>query len=197
MFDEIIESLAFMLEVRDPYTAGHQHRVAELSYAIAEEMGLPDDDTEGIRMAAFIHDIGKIAVPSDVLNKPGKLTDIEFSLLKSHSEVGYQVLQHLTTPYPVAETVLQHHERLNGSGYPTGQKGNQISLSARIIGVADVVEAINSHRPYRPSLGIDKALEEIADNRDILYDADVVDVCLRLFTLKGFKFNEIWQGVHA
>jgi putative nucleotidyltransferase with HDIG domain len=197
MFDEIIESLAFMLEVRDPYTAGHQHRVAELSYAIAEEMGLPDDDTEGIRMAAFIHDIGKIAVPSDVLNKPGKLTDIEFSLLKSHSEVGYQVLQHLTTPYPVAETVLQHHERLNGSGYPNGLKGNQISLSARIIGVADVVEAINSHRPYRPSLGIDKALEEIADNRDILYDADVVDVCLRLFTLKGFKFNEIWQGVHA
>jgi putative nucleotidyltransferase with HDIG domain len=197
MFDEIIESLAFMLEVRDPYTAGHQHRVAELSYAIAEEMGLPDDDTEGIRMAAFIHDIGKIAVPSDVLNKPGKLTDIEFSLLKSHSEVGYQVLQHLTTPYPVAETVLQHHERLNGSGYPNGLKGNQISLSARIIGVADVVEAINSHRPYRPSLGIDKALEEIADNRDILYDADVVDICLRLFTLKGFKFNEIWQGVHA
>jgi HD-GYP domain-containing protein (c-di-GMP phosphodiesterase class II) len=106
-------------------------------------------------------------------------------------------LQHLTTPYPVAETVLQHHERLNGSGYPNGLKGNQISLSARIIGVADVVEAINSHRPYRPSLGIDKALEEIADNRDILYDADVVDVCLRLFTLKGFKFNEIWQGVHA
>jgi putative nucleotidyltransferase with HDIG domain len=197
MFDEIIESLAFMLEVRDPYTAGHQHRVAELSYAIAEEMGLPEDDKEGIRVAAFIHDIGKIAVPSDVLNKPGKLTDIEFSLLKSHSEVGYQVLQHLTTPYPVAETVLQHHERLNGSGYPNGLKGNQISLSARIIGVADVVEAINSHRPYRPSLGIDKALEEIADNRDILYDADVVDVCLRLFTLKGFKFNEIWQGVHA
>lgn len=197
MIEETIESLAFMLEIRDPYTAGHQHRVAELSYAIASEMGLSYKDREGVRQAAFIHDIGKIAVPSDVLNKPGKLTEIEFSLLQSHSEIGYQVLQHLTITWPVAETVRQHHERLDGSGYPDGLKGDEINISARILGVADVVEAINSHRPYRPSLGIDRALEEIADNAGILYDPEVVDICLRLFTIKDFKFNEMWQGIQV
>jgi HD-GYP domain-containing protein (c-di-GMP phosphodiesterase class II) len=194
MIEESIESLAYMMEIRDPYTAGHQHRVADLSYAIAFDLDLTEEDRDGVRLAAFIHDIGKIAVPSDVLNKPGKLTDIEYSMLQAHCETGYQVLKHLTISWPVAETVLQHHERLNGSGYPNGLKEDEIIMSSRILGVADVVEAIGSHRPYRPSLGIDKALEEIADKIDVLYDADVVNVCLRLFTIKDFKFSETWQG---
>jgi putative nucleotidyltransferase with HDIG domain len=194
MIEETIESLAFMLEIKDPYTASHQHRVADLCHAIAIEMGLPEEDTEGIRMAAYIHDIGKIAVPSDVLNKPGKLTDIEFSLLQSHSDIGYKVLKNIKICWPVAETVLQHHERLDGSGYPNGLKNGEITMNSRILSVADVVEAINSHRPYRPSLGIDKALEEISDKANVLYDSDVVDSCLRLFTVKDFKFSEAWQG---
>jgi putative nucleotidyltransferase with HDIG domain len=194
MIEETIESLAFMLEIKDPYTASHQHRVADLCHAIAVELGLSEEDTEGIRMAAYVHDIGKIAVPSDVLNKPGKLTDIEFSLLKSHSDIGYKVLKNIKISWPIAETVLQHHERLDGSGYPNHLTNGEITVNARILGVADVVEAINSHRPYRPSLGIDKALEEISDKSNVLYDPDVVDSCLRLFTVKNFKFSEVWQG---
>jgi putative nucleotidyltransferase with HDIG domain len=194
MIEETIESLAFMLEIKDPYTASHQHRVADLCHAIAVEMGLSEEDIEGIRLAAFVHDIGKIAVPSDLLNKPGKLTDVEYHLMQSHSDIGYKVLKNLTTDWPVAETVLQHHERLNGSGYPNALRNDEITMNSRILGVADVVEAINSHRPYRPSLGIDKALEEITDKAKVLYDPEVVDTCLRLFTFKDFKFSEVWQG---
>ena len=178
-----------MVEKKDPYTAGHQQRVTDLAGTIAQEMGLPEDQRDAICMAAIIHDIGKISVPSEILNKPGPLTEIEFSLLKTHSRTGYEILKEIEWPYPVAEIVLQHHERMDSSGYPQGLSGGEILLEARVLGVADVVEAMASYRPYRPALGIDKALEEIRQNRGILYDSQVVDACLRLFVTKGFKWD--------
>lgn len=187
--DATIETMSKIVEAKDPYTAGHQQRVSQLATAIAKELNLSQDKIEGIRIASLIHDIGKIGLPTEILSKPTKLSDIEFSLIKEHPQIGYNILKSIDFSYPVAEIILQHHERLNGSGYSNHLKGDQIFLESRIIGVADVVEAMSSHRPYRPSLGIDKALEEISQNKGILYDPKVVDVCLKLFKEKGFKFE--------
>jgi PAS domain S-box-containing protein len=181
-----VQSISLTVEMKDPYTAGHQQRVSDLTRAIATEMGLSADRRDFIRTASSIHDIGKISVPSEILSKPTKLTDLEFSLIKTHSQSGHDILKDIDFPWPVADVVLQHHERMNGSGYPQGLKGDDILLEARIMAVADVVEAIASHRPYRPSLGIDFALEEISRNKGILYDADVVDACLKLFQEKSY-----------
>jgi PAS domain S-box-containing protein len=184
-----IQSMGLTIEMRDPYTAGHQRRVSKLSCAIALDMGLPPDQIEGIRMAGDIHDLGKIYVPAEILSKPGQLTEIEFSIIKTHSQVGYDILKSIEFPWPLATIIHQHHERLDGSGYPNRLKGPDILLEARIISVADVVEAMSSHRPYRPAHGIEKALEEIIRNRGRLYDPAVVDSCLRMFREKGFSFD--------
>jgi len=183
-----IQTLTITSEARDPYTAGHQRRVSDLAISIAQEMGLPENTVAGIRMAGLIHDIGKLAVPAEILSKPSKINDLEFQLVKTHPEVGYDILKKIDFPWPVADIVLQHHERMNGSGYPRKLKGPDIIIEARIINVADVVEAMASHRPYRPSLGIEKSLEQISKNRGILYDDEVVEACLRLFREKRFKF---------
>jgi len=185
----IIYTVAKVVETRDPYTAGHQKRVANLACAIAEEMGLPKEQIRGIYMTGTIHDIGKIYVPAEILSKPGKLTKTEFEMIKTHPEYGYNMLKDIEFPWPVALTILQHHERLDGSGYPQGLSGEDIILEACILAVADVVEAMSSHRPYRPALGIDKALEEVSQNKGKLYDSRVVDACLKLFKEKGFKFG--------
>jgi PAS domain S-box-containing protein len=185
-----IELTALMVEAKDPYTAGHQRRVSILSCAIAKEMDLSEEQIEGTKIAGLIHDLGKISIPSEILSKPGRITDIEFSLIKNHPQIGYNILKTTKFPWPIKQIVLQHHERMDGSGYPSGLSGEKILIEARILGVADVVEAISSHRPYRPALGIGKALEEISKNRGILYDPKVVDACFNLFTKKGFKFEE-------
>jgi PAS domain S-box-containing protein/putative nucleotidyltransferase with HDIG domain len=185
-----VYALAATVETRDPYTSGHQRRVTQLTCAIAEEMGLSRDQIEGIRVAGLIHDIGKISIPAEILSKPRQLTDTEFSLLKAHPKVAYDILKRIEFPWPVADIVVQHHERLDGSGYPNGVKGDEILLEARILAVADVVEAMASHRPYRPARGIDKALEEIEKNTGKLYDPKIVDVCLKLFHEEGFEFEE-------
>ena len=184
-----IQALVAMVEMRDPYTSGHQRRVANLAPAIAAEMGLSSELIEGIRMAGAIHDIGKIAVPAEILSKPGKITETEFEMIKAHSQIGYNILKEIEFPWPIAKIVLQHQERIDGSGYPAGLSDGKIILEARILAVADVVEAMSSHRPYRPALGIDTALEGIFKNRDILYDSDVVDACVKLFRERGFKFE--------
>jgi len=187
--DETIETMSKIIEAKDPYTAGHQLRVSQLAVAIAAELNLSQDQLEGIRVSSLIHDIGKISLPTETLSKPTKLTDLEFSLIKGHSQMGYDILKSIDFNYPVANIVLQHHERLNGSGYPQGLEGDNILLEAKIIGVADVVEAMSSHRPYRPALGMDQALKEISQNRNILYDAEVTDACLKLFKGEEFKFE--------
>ena len=187
--DAAIDTMSKIVEAKDPYTSGHQHRVCQLAIRIAQEMKLSKDKVEGIRIASLIHDIGKIGLPTEILSKPTRLSDIEFNLIKEHSQIGYSILKTIDFSYPVANIVFQHHERLNGSGYPQGLKGKDILREAKIIGVADVVEAMSSFRPYRPALGIDKALEEISQNRGILYDPEVVDICLKLFKEKGFKFE--------
>jgi PAS domain S-box-containing protein/putative nucleotidyltransferase with HDIG domain len=187
--DGTITTLALAAEVRDPYTAGHQHRVASLSIAIANEMGLSETQKEGIRVASSLHDIGKIYVPAEILSKPGKLKINEFNLVRDHAEVGYELLKSIDFPWPVANIVLQHHERYNGSGYPRGLSGDDIMIEAHIIAVSDVVESMASHRPYRPAFSIEKALLEILQNKGTLYHPQVVDTCLKLFNEKGFKFN--------
>ena len=185
-----VNTLVSAIEMRDPYTAGHQRRVTQLACAIANEMGLPEKQVEGLRMAGLIHDLGKISVPAEILSKPGRLDELEYALIKNHPQVGHDVLNGTTEfPWPLAQIVLQHHERLDGSGYPSGLSGEEIVLEARILAVADVVEAMASHRPYRPARGIDRALEEISQNRGILYDPVVVDVCLKLFAEERFKFE--------
>jgi PAS domain S-box-containing protein len=184
-----IQAMSLMVETRDPYTAGHQRRVSKLARVIAQEMALSLDTVDAIRMAGIIHDIGKISIPAEILSKPGKLSDMEFSLIKVHPQSGYDILRDVGLPYPVAEMVFQHHERLDGSGYPQGLKNGQILLESQIIAVADVVEAMASHRPYRPALGIGVALEEIEKNKSIFYDAGVVDVCVKLFREKMFTFG--------
>jgi PAS domain S-box-containing protein len=184
-----IQVMVSAVEIRDPYTAGHQVRVADLARAIATEMGLPQEKIDGILMAGSIHDIGKLSVPAEILSKPTKLTDLEFSLIKEHSRIGYEMLKDVESPWPLAEIVYQHHERMNGSGYPINLKGDEILIEARIMAVADVVEAMASHRPYRPALGIEPALEEIEKNKGILYDDAVADACLRLFREKGFQLK--------
>ena len=184
-----INTMSKIVEVKDPYTAGHQQRVSQLTTAIAKVLNLSPDKVEGIRIASLIHDIGKISVPTEILSKSIRLSDVEFSLIKEHSRIGFDILKAIDFSYPVANIVLQHHEKINGSGYPRGLKGDEILLEAKIICVADVVEAMSSHRPYRPALGIDVALEEISKNKGILYDLEVVDICLKLFKEKGFKFE--------
>jgi PAS domain S-box-containing protein len=183
-----VNTLVSAIELRDPYTAGHQRRVTQLACAIANEMGLPEEQIEGLRMAGLIHDMGKITIPAEILSKPGRLSDLEWGMIQAHPQVGYDVLKTVDFPWPVAEIVLQHHERIDGSGYPQGLSGEEIMLEARILAVADVVEAMASHRPYRPPRGLDKALEEISQDRG-LYDPEVVDICLQLFTEKGFTFE--------
>ncbi len=184
-----INAMALTVEMRDLYTAGHQQRVADLASAIAKKMHLSENRIYGINLAGLIHDIGKISIPAEILTKPGRLNSIEFDLMKTHPKVGYDILKGIEFPWPIARTVLQHHERINGSGYPFGLKGNKILLEARILGVADVVEAMASHRPYRPALGIDKALEEISKNNGVLYDPAIVEACLNLFREKSFHFD--------
>ena len=181
-----VQAISMAVEIKDPYTSGHQKRTADLARSIAGEMGLSPERADFVRMAATIHDIGKIAIPAEILSKPTTLTEIEYSLIKTHAQQGYDILKDIEFPWPVAEVILQHHERLDGSGYPQGLRGEAIILEARILAVADVVEAIATHRPYRPARGIEHALEEIRKNRGILYDAEVVDACLRLFLEKNY-----------
>ncbi|NPU83793.1 MAG: PAS domain S-box protein [Syntrophaceae bacterium] len=181
-----IKAISDIVESRDPYTAGHQRHVRELSAAIAEEMGLSDERIQGLQMAALIHDIGKMQIPAEILSKPGRLSAIEMSLIQTHPDVGFRVLRNIEFHHPVAQIVHQHHERFDGSGYPGMLSGNEILLEARILAVADVVEAMMNHRPYRPALGIEKALDEIVANRGTYYDPEVADACLRLFREKSF-----------
>ena len=185
----IIQVLSATTEKRDPYTAGHQRRVADLARAISQKMGLAADRVEGLRVAGTIHDIGKVSIPAEILSKPSRLTKIEYNLIQSHPQVAYDILQDIDFSWPIAKMILQHHERMNGSGYPNQVMGEEILLEARILAVSDVVEAMASHRPYRPALGIEVALEEIEKNKGVLYDPDVVSACLTLFREKGFAFK--------
>jgi putative nucleotidyltransferase with HDIG domain len=182
-----LEVQARAVEVKDPYTSGHQRRVADLARTIAMEMGHPEEVIDGIRMGAIVHDIGKLLMPAEFLNKPAKLSEMEFNQIKKHAQAGYDILKDIDFPWPIARMVWQHHERADGSGYPLGLKGEEILPEARILAVADVVETMTSHRSYRPAPGLEKALEEIQANRGILYDAAVVDACIRIFTEKDFR----------
>ena len=179
-----IHAMAMTVEMRDPYTAGHQRQVANLASAIAEKMGIPREQIDSIHLAGTIHDIGKMQVPTEILNKSGKLTKLEFDMIKTHPQAGYDILKTIEFQWPIAEFVLQHHERMDGSGYPSGLSGNEILIEARILSVADVVDAMVPHRPYRPALGIERAREEITNNRGILYDSDVVNACLSVIADK-------------
>ena len=185
-----IQAVGMTTEQRDPYTAGHQRRVTQLACAIAREMGLSEEQVESIRIAGLMHDIGKMSIPAEILSKPSKLSDMEFRLIQDHPQVAYDILKTIEFPWPIAQIVLQHHERMDGSGYPQGLKGEEIVQEARILAVADVVEAMASHRPYRPAHGIEKALEEISRNQGTLYDSDVANACLRLFAEERFEFQE-------
>lgn len=187
----IIQVISATVETRDPYTAGHQQRVADLARAIAQEMGLPEQQVDGLRVAGTIHDLGKVSIPAEILSKPTRLMDIEYRLIQAHSQTGHDILKGIDFPWPIAEMVLQHHERMDGSGYPRGLKGEEILLEARIIAVADVIEAIASHRPYRAALGIKTALEEIEKNAGVLYDREAVKICLRLFREKLFDLEGV------
>jgi len=189
MLDGMVLSLVTTLEHRDPYTAGHGRRVMELSCAIAESMGFDSDRLEGLKIAGLLHDIGKIAIPLEILSKPGRLSEIEFNLIKLHPQTGYDILASIEFPWPVAQFVLQHHRKIDGTGYPVLLADEEIPLEARILGVADVVEAMASHRPYRPALGLDRALEEIERNRETAYDPEVVDTCTSLFRSGTFSFH--------
>ncbi len=186
---ESIQAIATTLELRDPYTAGHQRRVALLASAIGREMGLPESTIEGMHLAASIHDVGKIQVPSEILNKPGKISPIELELIKTHPQAGHDIVKDVRFPWPIARIILEHHERLDGSGYPNHLKGDEILLESRIVTVADVVEAMTSHRPYRPGLGLEAALEQIETNRGSWYDPQAVDACIRLFREKRYSFD--------
>ena len=188
-FGATIQVLVSAVEARDPYMAGHQIRTADLARAIATEMGLPHEKIDGIRMVGFIHDIGKLSVPVEILSKPTKPTNLELDLIKAHSKKGYEMLKDVESPWPLAQIVYQHHERMNGSGYPRNLKGDEILMEARILAVADRVESMTSHRPYCPALGIDLALEEIEKNQGTLYDNTVADACLRLFREKGYRIK--------
>lgn len=184
------KAMSLTLEIRDPYMAGHQHRVSSLAVAIAQEMNLPWEKIEGLRLAGIIHDIGKIAVPTEIMTKLGRLTKTEFNLIKDHPRVGYEIVKDIAFPWPVAHIILQHHERMDGSGYPEGLVGDAILPEARILAVADIVEAICSLRPYRPALGLEKGLEEARKGRGILYDTRVVDACIKLFRDGRFSFKK-------
>jgi PAS domain S-box-containing protein/putative nucleotidyltransferase with HDIG domain len=187
VLEETIKTLATIVEIRDPYTAGHQQKVAQIAISIAKEMGLEEDIVNAINTAAIIHDIGKISIANSILSKPGKISNLEYEMIKTHSENGYEMLKNIDFSWPIANIVLQHHERINGSGYPNGLKGDDILLEAKIIAVADTIEAIASHRPYRPSLGVDQALKEIEKNKGILYDSGIVDACIKIFKQDKFE----------
>jgi putative nucleotidyltransferase with HDIG domain len=187
ILDGTVSALAIAAEKRDPYTSGHQQQVSMIAVAIAGEMGLTRERIYGIRVAAILHDLGKISVPAEILTKPGKLTDIEMLLMRGHCQAGYDILKNIPFEEPVAQFVLQHHERVDGSGYPHGLIGQEIMLEARILGVADVLEAMSAHRPYRPALGWVKALEEIRNHSGVLYDPDVVEAVFKIFDLEQVK----------
>jgi len=191
--DGVIQAMAQTVEIRDRHTAGHQRRVTELAHAIASELGLSGERARAVRIAGLLHDLGKITIPTEILSKPGRLTDMEFAIIRTHPRAAYEILKSIDFPWPVADIVVQHHERMDGSGYPSGLKGDQSTLEARILAVADVVEAMASHRPYRPALGVDRALKEIIGNRGRLYDSQVVDACLAVFSTGIFQFAD--QGV--
>lgn len=186
--ESTVHAMAMAVESRDPYTAGHQRRVADLAYAIAVSMGIEPNRINGLRMASMIHDLGKISIPTEILTKPTNLTNIEFEIVKTHAQAGYEILKDIDFPWPIARIVLEHHEKIDGSGYPQHLKGDVLLTESKILTVADVVEAMASHRPYRPSLGILDALAEITQNRGILYDTDAVNACLSLFEEKRFSF---------
>lgn len=185
-----IDALASIVEIKDPYTSGHQKKVAALSVAIAEALGLDKDKIEAVGTVAIIHDIGKISIPPSILARPGKISSLEYDMIKTHSQLGYEMIKRIEFPWPIADIILQHHERLDGSGYPNGLKDKDILLEAKIIAVADVVEAMSSHRPYRPALGIEEALKEIKKGKGKSYDPVIVETCIRLFKNKGFQFNQ-------
>ena len=187
--EDTVGAVASTIEMRDPYTAGHQRRVAKLAARIAREVGLPEDQARGIFLAGLVHDVGKINIPAEILSKPGKLTALEMQFVQTHAEAGYDIIKGVEFPWPIAEAVRQHHERLDGSGYPRGLMANAIIIEARILAVADVTEAITAHRPYRPALGLDAALAEIKAGRGRLYDVAAVDACVDLFRNKGFTFE--------
>jgi PAS domain S-box-containing protein/putative nucleotidyltransferase with HDIG domain len=186
----IIQVLSAVSEQRDPYTAGHQRRVADLAQAIAQELGLSPDRAEGIRVAGVIHDIGKVSIPAEILSKPTRLSEIEYEMIQSHAQIGHDILGDVKFAWPIAKMILQHHERMDGSGYPQRLKGDDILLESRILAVSDVIEAMASHRPYRPALGIEAALKEIENNKGVLYDPAVVSACLALFREKGYALKE-------
>lgn len=187
---QTIQALSLAFEVRDPYTAGHHRRVSDLARSIATEMGFDRDMIDGIRIAGSIHDLGKISIPSEILNKPGPLSTIEYKLIKTHPQTGFDILKNIDFPWPVAKAVFQHHERINGSGYPTGMNGTDMIIEAKILAVSDVVEAMASHRPYRRAIGIERAMEEITVNRGTYYDTAVVDACLAVFADNKYTFKE-------
>jgi len=195
--DGVVHAVSLVVGSRDPYTAGHQRRVAELARQIAREIGLTDWQNTGVYIAGLLHDVGKVSVPLEILSKPGKINANEFDIIKNHCRVGYDILQKIEFPWPVTRAILQHHERLDGSGYPEGLIGNDIILEARILGVADVVEAMSSHRPYRPALGLDVALAEIKRGSGTLYDSEIVDACLRLLSNNEAEFDRIMAAAEA
>ncbi len=189
ILESIIRAMSMAIESRDPYTAGHQHRVGRLAAVVASEMGFSEEQTQYIRMAGIIHDLGKISVPAEILSKPGRLTESEMNIIKDHPRIGYQILKEIEFPYPLAQIVYQHHERIDGSGYPQGLTGDEILPESKILAVADVVEAMMSHRPYRPSLGIEAALGEIKKHRGVCFDPAAVDACCRVFSNDSFQFE--------
>jgi len=184
-----IEAMARVVETRDPYTAGHQRRAAQLGCAIAERMEIPEEEVAGIQMAGFIHDLGKLRVPADILTNPGRLSDHELGIIKTHPQVAYDILKDIDFTWPLADIVFQHHERFDGSGYPQGLAGEDILIEARILGVADVVEAMASHRPYRPALGIETALDEISSHKGTRYAPEPAEACLEVFADGRFSFE--------
>jgi PAS domain S-box-containing protein len=187
--ESTVQAISLIVETRDPYTSGHQEQVARICCAIGQDMGLQEERLKGLHMSAVIHDLGKIYIPAEILSKPGRLSDMETQMMKMHPEQGYHILKTIEFPYPVAEIVYQHHERMNGSGYPRGLTGKDILLEAKILGVGDVLDAMAAHRPYRAAVGIDQATLEISQNRGFLYDPVVVDVCLKLLWERGFPFE--------
>ena len=189
VIEGVVLAMGHTIEQRDPYTSGHQRRVTKLAVAIGRKIGMKEENIAGLQMASELHDIGKIYVPAEILSKPGKISEVEYSIIKTHPKVGFDILKSIKFPWPIHEFVLQHHERMNGSGYPEGLEGEQIHKEARILAVADVIEAMATHRPYRPALSVEQALTEIDQNKGILYDPDVVEACLVLFKTEGFKFD--------
>lgn len=190
---KFIEGIAYIIteivEIRDPYLIGHHQRVSKLAAAIAQEMKLPQDKVEGVKIASLVHDVGKVNLPTEIVSKPSKLIEVEFNFVKNHPRTGYEILKKADFPWPIAEIVFQHQEKIDGSGYPRGLKGAEILIEAKILGVANVVEAMSSYKSYRLALSIDEALREISKYKNILFDPEVVDACLGLFKEKGFKFE--------